>query len=292
MKYALVLGILALDTLTAAHFILEKRLVPNESDRPIGTHPYLMSRSGPMWDFGHSGNYQFAGCGAYLDGLLTTILQYLYSALIPIIQDAMTSQTAPSAAFTAFFKDKANAVFVAQILTNVTTGAAVRPPFPPFSNGNPTFICIKTGYPFLMNMADGSVVDPVERCKDPKTPIAMYLNPLPFILLCPAFFTAAAGPQTPPSDSCPTVNHAINRFRTKPNDPKVAGQSVLHNQMCIILEEIVHYYLCAQLLVTSLQPEVYDINKAWRLSATEALGNAVNYAYYAGSKSENSEGYA
>lgn len=143
-----------------------------------------------------------------------------------------------------------------------------------------------------MTMADGSVVDAVKKCSDPKTPIAASLNPLPFILLCPEFFTGVAGPQTPLSNSYLTVNHAINRFRKRPNDYKVAGQSVIHSQMWIILEEIVHYYLHAQPSITSLKPEVYDINKAGRLSTTGALGNAVSYAYYAGSKSEIPERHA
>lgn len=113
MKCALILGILALDVLAAAHIILEKRPVLNPRDRPIGTHQYIASISGLEWELGYSGYYRFAGCGAYLGGLLTTVLHYLYSALIPIIQDAVTIQTTPSAAYSAFFKNKANAYFIA-----------------------------------------------------------------------------------------------------------------------------------------------------------------------------------
>jgi len=46
----------------------------------------------------------------------------------------------------------------------------------------------------------------------------------------------------------------------------------------------VHYYLFATPQITYLKPEVYDINKAWRLSAKLALSNAPNYAFYAASK--------
>ncbi len=45
-----------------------------------------------------------------------------------------------------------------------------------------------------------------------------------------------------------------------------------------------HYYLFATPQITYLKPEVYDINKAWRLSAKLALSNAPNYAFYAASK--------
>lgn len=51
-----------------------------------------------------------------------------------------------------------------------------------------------------------------------------------------------------------------------------------------LLEEIVHYYLFATPQITYLKPEVYDINKAWRLNARQALSNAPNYAFYAASK--------
>jgi hypothetical protein len=135
-----------------------------------------------------------------------------------------------------------------------------------------------------MSMPDGSQVDAAAQCNLPDTAIASYLNPTPFIVLCPSFFTGLGGPITPPTDSCPTVNTAINRFRKKPSDYTSAGLSVVHCQIWILLEEIVHYYLFATPQITYLKPEVYDINKAWRLSAKLALSNAPNYAFYAASK--------
>lgn len=212
------------------------------------------------------------------------MLNLLWKALLPVVQDALNSQTRPSAAYKAFFKNPANAIFVAQILSNVTTGTARRPPHAPWSNGSPTIICPRPGCSFILQGPDGSEVDAETQCKDLDNPIATYLNPTPYIVLCPAFFTGVGGPITPPSDSCPTVNHAINRFRRKPTDYTNAGLSVVHCQMWILLEEIVHYYLFTTPQYTYLKPEVYDINKAWRLSPQKALRNAPNYAYYAASK--------
>ena len=157
----------------------------------------------------------------------------------------------------------------------------MHPPTLSFTNGNPTFICMKPGRSFHYIMS-GKVMDAAVACADPNHSIAFYLHPTPFIVLCNTFFTGTMGPQTPVANNCPTVNHAINKFRKKTTDLNVAGLSLIHNQMWAMLEEIVHYYLFAQPSITSLKPEAYDINEAWRLSATQAMSNAVNYAYYAG----------
>lgn len=44
-----------------------------------------------------------------------------------------------------------------------------------------------------------------------------------------------------------------------------------------------HYYIHAS-SKPSLEPEVYDVNKAFRLRADQAVGNGNSYAYYAASK--------
>lgn len=204
---------------------------------------------------------------------LDSLLQNLYKALLPIIQDAGLPN--PSPAFKAFLKDQSNAPFVAEVLTNVTTGVARYPSAPPFTNGSPTFLCPTAANQFPIT-TNGKQVDLYINCLQRTTSVASYLNPSPYIVLCPKFWTSPY-PLLPPQNNCLSVNTFTNRFRGN-------GETLCAYKMWMLLEEIVHYYIGAS-SKASLEPETYDVNKAFRLSADKAVHNGVSYAYYAASKS-------
>ncbi|KAL9596303.1 MAG: hypothetical protein Q9219_005898 [cf. Caloplaca sp. 3 TL-2023] len=239
------------------------------------------ANSESVWELADWNNYQLAGCGREKVDILVQQLHALLAALPPIIQDAKNSTTNPSKAYRVFFKDPANAEFVASILTNVLTGVAKRPAVPPLSRGNPTIVCIDPSRPeqnFNITFPDRTS-DVITYCS-PGDPPAGYFNPTPFIILCPSFFSgpAVVGPGT---RTCPIFNHRLNQFIARPED-FVTGSSVWYSMQWVLLEEIVHYYLYASKGM-SLIPEVYDINGVWKLDATDSLVNGISYAYYAGS---------
>ena len=236
------------------------------------------------WDIRHAGPFQTLGCGAYHNGNLAIILNQLITDLVPIIQDAKDSATTPSAAYSIFFKNPKNAPFVAEILTNVSTGAIMRPPVANSSTGGPTIVCPKPGRSFHIELPRGATIDAAVYCASRGASVAAYLNPTPIIMLCPNFFTRVAGPPTPVVGICPKFNQATNRFKRLSTDGTVDGASVVHSQMWVLLEEMVHYYIVTS-RVKRNSPEAYDINKAWLLSARKSLGNAVSYGYYAACRS-------
>ena len=229
---------------------------------------------------GHSGNYQFVNCEDDQGSLIATLLQTLYSTLLPVIQDATGSASHPSAAYRNFFKDSSHAEFVAKVITNITVGNALYPANPPLSNGNPTFACVTQGA-LTLHMPDGTIEDAYDNCINNRLGAA-YIYPTPTIVLCPIFFNI---PPYPPADACPKVTRRTNHFVRKPEDDNIAGSSIWQNQMWILFHEVVHYYLYAQPGYVALKPEAYNINRAWKLSAEEALRNSENYVFYAYSKS-------
>ncbi|KAI4128234.1 MAG: hypothetical protein LQ341_006698 [Variospora aurantia] len=243
----------------------------------------LISNAVANWERGSRGRYGFVGCNDARQATLSRALDSLYTALVrTVLPDSRASAATTSEAFRVFFGDRVGAAFVARILTEVTTGQAKRAPIGGFSSGSPTFVCIDPTQPeknFNMIKPDGSTTDAIALCTG--GPAASYVNPLPFIILCPKFFLFPEGPISGRVD-CPVVNRKANRFRRKWRDPsRVTGASVYGNIQWILLEEIVHYYLYAQSEIIQRHPEVYNINEAWGLSPREQLGNAPNYAYYA-----------
>ncbi|KAL8858521.1 MAG: hypothetical protein Q9178_005019 [Gyalolechia marmorata] len=273
MKTLLLLGIPLLSSLTVADVLFNERS--------------LVEKRALYGELGRIGNYQTVGCGGDKGGILAYQLGALKKALVPVIKDARRSAVKPSKAYKFFFKDPANATFIARVLTDVTTGVSKQPPFKPapeISNGNPTFICIDPANPrvnLIFDIPNGGEIDLISQCSDPKGSLAFYANPSPFIVLCKAFFNRPKVLGTGTQD-CPVVNHRLNQFLKKPEDRtfRIIGSSVWYSMQWILLEEIVHYYLYAS-EVRSLNPEAYDINKAGSLSAIDSLGNGVSYAYYA-----------
>ncbi|KAI4205833.1 MAG: hypothetical protein LQ350_000018 [Teloschistes chrysophthalmus] len=210
--------------------------------------------------------------------LIQTLLPALYDALQAAIHDADTSHSHPSAAYSVFFKDTKNAQFVSNLLRDITLGTAKWAPSAN-SNGSPTFICPGPGQLVLYD-DDGTRKDAYQYCRDSDPPHAgTYVFPSSWILLCPTFFQQPAFPDN--GDSCPSISRVRNRFARKMEDLDFAGSSIVHNQMWILFHELVHYYLFAEPDYKLLQPEVYNINGAWRLNPADSIRNSQNFVYYA-----------
>ena len=232
---------------------------------------------------GRLGNYQLVNCNHQQGSQIGTLLQTLRGKLLPVIQDAKGSGSHRTTAYEFFMKDSSRAQFVADLITNITIGNALVTAEPPFSEGNPTFVCVTKGA--IPIELDGTTQDAYAYCTAKKKPaeeiIATYFNPTPWIILCPVFFQL---PSYPPIDACPTINSRSNRFNGKHGS--IAGLSIVFNQMWVLFNQIVQYYQGAQPGYVKLKGgEVHDINKAYRLSPADALRNAQNYVYYAYSKS-------
>ncbi|KAL8843674.1 MAG: hypothetical protein Q9176_001882 [Flavoplaca citrina] len=208
--------------------------------------------------------------------LVAQAIKSFTAALSPIILDVKKSAVNPSEAYKAFFKDPASTPFIEQVLTDAKTGVPKRPPVQGTSEGSPTFLCINK--PGVVSFGtDGKTVDAFDICNDPEAGIiARYNSPTPFIFLCPIFFKTLRPAPRPGTADCPVLSRRFKRFRRGPYDyPQIIGSGVINNFWWVLLEEIVHYYLHAYKDdVFSLQPEVYDINKAWELSSTDSLANA------------------
>lgn len=216
---------------------------------------------------------------------LGTLLNAIRGAIPPIIVDAEQSQSHPSAAYRTFFKDKANALFVAQLLRNVSIGNAMYPPMPPDSSGSPTLIYVDENT-LSVQFASPNRLDAYAICmaEENEGAAAFVATSLPYIIICPDFFNSH--PVSSLSVSCPRITRDGTAFQhNKRREPKYAGQRMVDSQVWILLEEIVHYYLNSQRPpVQGPKPEIRDINKAWGLNAALSLGNAQSYAYYAASK--------
>lgn len=236
---------------------------------------------------GHSGKYELVVPSTELGDQFNTLLNALWNALLPIIADAEQSQSHPSVAYRTFFKDKANAPFVAQLLRNVTIGNAMYPPMPPDSSGSPTLIYVDENTPpvkFESPSKPTKDAHAICMAGESEGVAAFVATRLPYIIICPDFFNSR--PALPSSKSCPRITSQGTAFqRNKRLEPDYAGQRMMESQIWILLEEIVHYYLDFHWpTVQGPEPEVRDINRAWGLDAALSLGNAQSYAYYAASK--------
>lgn len=225
---------------------------------------------------GHSGNYRYVGCDEDQGQAVTTALQTLWRTLLPVVPDAKGSGSHRTAAYETFIKDSSRAEIVADIITNITIGTALHAPTPPWSDGSPTFVCVKPKL-LKLNLPDGTKVDAYDNCIA-EGHGASYLHPTPFILLCPVFWQL---PASPPADICPVMNRRTNHYVRKPIDDDIAGSSIWQNHVWIVFHEIVHYYLYAYPGYVEIRPEVYNINQCWKLAAADAWRNSENHVYFA-----------
>jgi len=232
------------------------------------------------WDIVKSGQYLIVGCGRGNASTITHLLDALYSALQPAIQDATSSYFHPSAAFKSFFHSPLSAADqVAALLTNITTGASIYPPTINYglgensdalAPGSPTFVCVTTPGT-LVN--DPGVGDYYDFCRENPGVVMDYPGGNQYIAVCPSFFTIGL-PPLPPPNNCLTVNSITNRFRGN-------GAKLSHFQLWVLLEEIAHYYIKAGKGQTT---DVSDVNRCAHLGIKKSLGNASNYLYYVASE--------
>lgn len=222
-----------------------------------------------------TGQYSVVNCGKNTI-IVVNLLSKLYDSLLPVIEDAKS--TDPSPAYQAFFKDPSYANLVSTLFTNVTTGVPMTSPALYSFNGGAAFVCVTEPEQFVYKI-DGSRHDAYTDCLANPTVTSSYVGFIPpkqYIILCPSFFTSDIV-SIPPPNTCLTVNTYINRFRG-------SGQDTWGYKMWILLGMIVHYYLytsTGSVAVTNIN----DANKCLRLAAEQSSLNANNYIYYAASKS-------
>lgn len=221
-----------------------------------------------------TGQYSVVNCEGNAS-LIVSLLNKLYSSLLPVIQDAKSPNLSP--AYKAFFKDPSYAPFISTLFTNVTTGVPMTPPAPYSFNGAATFICVTGPEQFVYKY--NSRRDAYTECMANPTTTSNYIGfdpPKQYIVLCPSFFTSNIASIPPPS-TCLTVSTSINRFRGN-------GQSFWLYKMWLLLEMITHYYLYTSLGILTIT-NTNDANRCFRLPAEQSSLNANNYVYYAASKS-------
>ena len=222
------------------------------------------------------GNYNVINCGQNTD-IEFDLLDKLYSSLLPVIQDA--ESTNPSAAYTAFFKDPSYAPFISTLFTNVTTGVPRTPPALYSFNGRVSFMCVTATkqFTFTLNGPHDAYTDCLA---NPKSPVSYFgfVPPKQFVVLCPSFFTGNYAP-VPPPNKCLTVSTYRNTFRGN-------GEDMRRYQMWILLDMIVRYYLYTSTGI--FNPTIAsDVNQCFRLAAKSSALNPYIYVYYAASKSSS-----
>ncbi|KAL8930157.1 MAG: hypothetical protein Q9208_000774 [Pyrenodesmia sp. 3 TL-2023] len=127
--------------------------------------------------------------------------------------------------------------------------------------------------------------------------VAFNKDKVPFIQLRPFVFdakppdiygdTPPASVDKQPAPNCLKVNAVTNNFR------KASPRSVRHPasftltqyRSWILLEELAHLYYQAAKKEHGL--DVYNVNRARKLSAQQALGNGPTYSYYAAAAAGN-----
>ena len=219
------------------------------------------------------GPYSVTNCEENAD-LIVKLLDNLYYALLPVIQDAKS--TNPSPAYKTFFKDASYAPLVSTLFTNITTGVPMTPPALYSSTGSVSFMCVTAPEQFTFTL-DGHR-DVYDECMADSTVTAKYIGfkpPKPYVILCPAFFTSGIAP-APPENKCLTVYRRANRFRGN-------GQTLWLYQMWILLLMATDYYLYTSLDVFT-ETLTSNANKCLRLSAKNSSVNAYSYVYYAASE--------
>lgn len=228
-----------------------------------------------------AGEYNVVNCGGNTT-LVVNLLTKLYASLLPVIEDAKS--TNPSPAYKAFFKDPSYANLVSTLFTNVTTGIPMTPPAPYSFNGAAVLLCVTAPEQFTYTI-NGHPLDAYTDCLANPTTTSSYVGFVPpkqYIILCPSFFTSNIV-SIPPPNTCLTVDNSIKSFLGN-------GLNAWGYKMWILLGMIVHYYLYTSTGSTAIT-NVNDANKCFRLAPGQSVVNANNYVYYAASKSYFDCGY-
>lgn len=223
-----------------------------------------------------AGPYRIINCAVNAQQTATN-LKDLLNTLQTVIDDASLSTASP--AFIAFFKDVANRGFVLDVLRNITTGAPISTS--PTSEGIVTeedtipLICSTgPGQIRFQQVTEGEVSaadieDPYLTCTGGGAGSLYFTDPQPFIVLCPGLFKRAPTPPLSKSN-CLRVELHFNRFRDE-------GKWLYDYQMWAL------FYALLQANI-KVQNFIEDVKECFRLSASEAVQNEMNWIYYAASK--------
>ena len=230
------------------------------------------------------------------------LLDNLYQNLQPVLADL--ESPARSSAYNTFFYDEANVPFLTKLFTNITTGAVVYPHTDPPQNwapyaptAAPVFWSVASNSNLQFTTLDGQVVDAYTHCNTTYGRTAYSVqsdeNPNPIIVICPYFYdapaTAVFGDLPPasvdgePASNCLEMNTNTNRFKRNVSRQSFVGFELTMYRMWILLEELAHKYYYAATGIDA--KDVYNVNKASRLSPQDALANGPSYCYYAASGS-------
>lgn len=218
-----------------------------------------------------------------------TLLDELYTALLPAVQDAESTQ---GPAFQAFFKDAENGASVSNLLANITEGAPAFLSADKISNGAPAFVCLSgKGQMTEIFGPTGATLDAFDRCVGPL--VAASMAGTKYIAICPSFWKSPELVTSPPSPSasnqpavnCLSLSRNQRQFKGTSNDRHGAAYLVQY-KVWIVLEELVHSYIYAAygLGGHSDTLDIYDANAAFALSAKDSLLNAPSYVLYVASK--------
>lgn len=221
------------------------------------------------------------------------LLQKLWTALQPVIQDLQATNTdgtpKPSAAYKTFFKDPKNMPFVLDIFTKITRGDSMISNDDKYHfshNGSPVFFSLTD---FGQLLATDRSFDAFSGCANP-VDTAGWNEGSPWIRLCPSFWTGQSpimyGDVPPPSvngapaSNCLRVNRAGTRFSL--TDHYHIGYDLIQYRMWVMMEELVHYYV--KLSSGRGAEDTGSANRVFRLSAEDSLYSAQAYMFYAASE--------
>ena len=236
----------------------------------------------------YAGNYAIANCGPANTALLHTLLDEIYTALLPAILDAESTH---GPAFQAFFKDAENGAKVSNLLANITEGAPAFPPADKISNGAPAIFCLSRKGELSGRTSTGAPFDAFDRCGTRLA--ASSLTGTKIIAICPLFWTspklvtspAAPSASNQPAANCLRLSRNQGQFQGTTSDRHGAADLVQY-KVWVVLEELVHSYIYAAFgLGSHSNPlDIYDSNAAFALSAQDSLLNAPSYVLYVASK--------
>ena len=236
----------------------------------------------------YAGNYAIVNCGPDNTALMHTMLDEIYTALLPAIQDAESTH---GPAFQAFFKDVENGAKVSNLLANITEGAPAFPPADNISNGAPAIFCLSRKGQLTGRSHTGALFDAFDRCGGLEA--ASSLTGTKFIAICPVFWTLpilVTSPPAPPAgnqpaSNCLSLSRNQRQFQGTTSD-RHGATTLVQYKVWIVLEELVHSYIYAAFGLGSYSHplDIYDANAAFALSAQDSLLNAPSYGLYVASK--------
>ncbi|KAI4248661.1 MAG: hypothetical protein LQ352_005868 [Teloschistes flavicans] len=236
----------------------------------------------PRDTYFRSGEYAIVSCARDNSLLVGRMLEHLRPALLQAIQDVESPTMSP--AYRAFFKDAENTAYVSNILANITNGTPIHPPTS-VNDGGPIIVCVNSPDVIAGTYPWGERYEAFNDCKNNPTWSSQSVSGTPYVVLCPFFWTSGFGTQRtfPPENECLSVDTRRNRFRA--DYTGLAGLTMTHYAMWVLLEQIVHIYLIPEQLRRGVAPgdKSDDANELFALSPDKALMSANVYVYYVAS---------